>query len=458
MVGTRSEGNTGDEQQELDVTPIDSNPTCGTVDEAVASPTPSSSPSPSPLGVPSKAQDGRAASELMNAEVTENVGSPASTNIVVPAAESGSNNMSPSTVQPAPASTKTIPLTPASTEVIEPASTSTKTMTTPQPAELIPGTCQAITGVENKENVALVALQMVPSPSTHIQTRSSNETVVLEQANVAMLSDESFTSLLAGISWDPNTNYGNLNDGIQNINHGNLGDSVWNNNQQLFNFDFLSGGMGRMKETGGQTTGGDLYLHDNMLMGQSMYSHLGPSQSNIPWDAAGVASAPKAAYNGSGQGVSPIIENPSANLDSIAQPVSVLIDPSIQQPKTSSQFPSPESTNQAAPIPSLEVTPPLATSAVFSDKHCPTTAQDNQPVTQKGRSRKPTKSREVHTLTEQSSKIPEWLSSAEDYLRAGVDAEVWKSCLDNWVIFEKEHGMLEQTSVSTKAYLLMHHH
>jgi hypothetical protein len=357
---------------------------------------------------------------------------------------------------------------PASTEVIEPAWASTKTTITPQPAELIPGICQAIAGVENKENVAPVALQMVPSPPTHIQTQSSNEMVTLEQANIAMLSDESFTNLLAGISWDPNC--GNLDNGIQNINHSNPNDGIWNNNQQLFNFDFLSGGMGGMKETGEQPTGGGLYLPDDMLMGQSMYSHLGPSQSNIPfWDAAGVASAPKAAYNGSAQGVSPIIENPSTHLDFIAQPGSVLINSSIQQPGTSSQFPSPESTDQAAlatstvfsdkdclttvhndqPVPSPGVTPPFATSAVFCDKDCPTAAHDDQPVTQQGRSRKPTKSKEVHTLTEQLSKIPEWLSSAEDYLRAGVDAEVWKRCLDNWVSFEKEHGMLEHTSVST---------
>jgi hypothetical protein len=67
------------------------------------------------------------------------------------------------------------------------------------------------------------------------------------------------------------------------------------------------------------------------------------------------------------------------------------------------------------------------------------------------RNRKPTGSREVVPLTEKdspSSSLPEWLVTANWYLREGINLTIWNDCLEAWIKFEKEIGFTEPASVS----------
>ena len=45
--------------------------------------------------------------------------------------------------------------------------------------------------------------------------------------------------------------------------------------------------------------------------------------------------------------------------------------------------------------------------------------------------------------------LPMWIKAALDHLNDGVAVKEWSECLNAWMAFEKENGMLDVSSVST---------
>jgi hypothetical protein len=415
----------------------------------------------SPSTVPSEPEDCE----------TQPAREPATTMDPQPAAEAANNRLMAEEAS-APV-TETIPAGAKITQSVPDADNTEVNHTTPT------STCQAAAEMKAKENIAPIAAQSdtssaptQPSLQSSIEKEVSRVEAALlvplgstENSSLfnfqttadAMPSDGSLTSLLDGFNWGASSNYNSL------------GNGTWDETQALFNFDFLSEGMGGMKDTGGELTMGlDLRLPDDMLLNQPAYPLLGPSQLNLntPWIVAGAASIPNTAHGLSAQDFtattgnpltsSPLGAQPSAlgdsphSLDHLVAgqgPVVSIATPVIQQASNG------EKGNRLTPSqpvsPNLSP-PPLTSPKATIDEAQPISEQDGQQIIQQGRSRKPTKTKELQTLTEQTSTLPEWLTAAEEYLCTEIEVDVWKNCLNNWVTFEKEHGMLEHSSVSVK--------
>ncbi|KAF8958686.1 hypothetical protein BDZ97DRAFT_1923448 [Flammula alnicola] len=134
---------------------------------------------------------------------------------------------------------------------------------------------------------------------------------------------------------------------------------------------------------------------------------------------------------------SPSIQAPPLQPDTVQASA---LPPTIQMSPTIQASPPPLTIQTS---PSIQAPPLQLTGQVAHD----TVAHD----TSRQRQRKPATSREVVPLTDKtiSGTKPEWLTNAWDYLKEGVDeVVVWRECLEAWMKFEMEVGLLEGTSVS----------
>ncbi|KAF8950642.1 hypothetical protein BDZ97DRAFT_1770995 [Flammula alnicola] len=119
-----------------------------------------------------------------------------------------------------------------------------------------------------------------------------------------------------------------------------------------------------------------------------------------------------------------------------ASPPQLTVQASL--PQMTSQAPplQPATVEASPPQPTVQAPPPQPTGHVAHD-------------TSRQRQRKPATSREVMPLTDKTigGTKPEWLTTAWDYLKEGVDEDgVWRECLEAWMKFETEVGLLKGTS------------